>query len=167
MIKVWPSGWVSHAVRAPGSNVTPAPGARAGSGGWNRGSTRTVPVKYSAGPLPKGCERLLLISISFVSCLSFCHPICQTARTDTPVLGLLFRRGFRRTPSQELAWQEHSTMPALERAIFWYSRPSKDIRIGCFQPSGERLRVSFFFRGPCSTGLVSWASSARRLPLTA
>src|ERR1035438_5747490 len=28
------------------------------------GSTRTVPVKYSAGPLPEGCEPLLLMSIS-------------------------------------------------------------------------------------------------------
>src|SRR2546427_1520018 len=27
-IRVWPSGWVCHAVRAPGSNVTVAPSAR-------------------------------------------------------------------------------------------------------------------------------------------
>jgi hypothetical protein len=51
-IRVWPSGWVCHAVRAPGSNVTLAPRARAGSGASNRGSIRTLPVKYSAGPLP-------------------------------------------------------------------------------------------------------------------
>jgi hypothetical protein len=38
------------------TNVTVAPKARAGAGGWNSGSTRTVPVKYSAGPLPEGCE---------------------------------------------------------------------------------------------------------------
>src|SRR2546422_1236514 len=61
-IRVWPSGWVCHAVRAPGSNVTLAPCARAGSCAWNRGSMRTVPVKYSAGPLPDGCEPLLLMS---------------------------------------------------------------------------------------------------------
>src|SRR5712691_10697342 len=62
-IRVWPSGWVCHAVRAPGSNVTLAPTARAGAGASNRGSTRTAPVKYSAGPLPEGCEPLLLMSI--------------------------------------------------------------------------------------------------------
>src|SRR5215218_3048567 len=62
-IKVWPSGWVCHAVRAPGSNVTLAPVARAGAFAWNRGSMHTVPVKYSAGPMPVGCEPLLLMSI--------------------------------------------------------------------------------------------------------
>src|SRR5437763_431682 len=62
-IRVWPSGWVCHAVRAPGSKVTLAPTARAGSGASNRGSMRTVPVKYSAGPLLEGCEPLLLMSI--------------------------------------------------------------------------------------------------------
>jgi tripartite-type tricarboxylate transporter receptor subunit TctC len=36
---------------APGSKVTRAPLARAGSRGLNRGSTRTVPVKYFGGPL--------------------------------------------------------------------------------------------------------------------
>src|SRR5207253_11373260 len=55
-IRVCPSGWVCHAERAPGSKVTLAPRARAGSGASNRGSIRTVPVKYSAGPLPEGCE---------------------------------------------------------------------------------------------------------------
>ena len=40
-ISVCPSGCVCHAVRAPGSNVTLAPRTRAGSGGWNSGSTRT------------------------------------------------------------------------------------------------------------------------------
>ena len=31
---------------------------------FNSESTRTEPVKYSAGPLPEGCEPLRLISIS-------------------------------------------------------------------------------------------------------
>ena len=57
-IRVWPSGCVCHAVRAPGSKVTQAPATRAGSGGLNSGSMRTVPVKYSAGPLPEGWEPL-------------------------------------------------------------------------------------------------------------
>src|ERR1700738_3991660 len=63
-IRVVPRGWLCHAVRAPGSNVTLAPTARAGSGAWNRGSMRTAPVKYSAGPLPEGCEPLLLNSFT-------------------------------------------------------------------------------------------------------
>src|SRR5207247_713762 len=62
-IRVWPSGWVCQAVRAPGSNVTLAPSARAGSCASNKGSMRTVPVKYSAGPLPDGWEPTLLMSI--------------------------------------------------------------------------------------------------------
>src|SRR6266478_328863 len=51
-IKICPSGCVCQAERAPGSNVTLPPRTRAGSGASNRGSTRTVPVKYSSGPLP-------------------------------------------------------------------------------------------------------------------
>jgi hypothetical protein len=47
---------VCHALRAPGSNVTLPPVTRAGSGAWNSGSMRTVPVKYSAGPLVDDCE---------------------------------------------------------------------------------------------------------------
>src|ERR1700722_19704059 len=52
-----------HAVRAPGSNVTLAPAARAGAFTWNKGSMRTLPVNHSAGPLLDGCEPTFLISI--------------------------------------------------------------------------------------------------------
>jgi hypothetical protein len=45
-IRVWPSGWVCQAVRAPGSKVTSAPRPRAGVGASNKGSTRTLPVNY-------------------------------------------------------------------------------------------------------------------------
>src|SRR5437899_12496110 len=62
-IRVWPNGCVCQAVRAPGSNVTLAPTARAGAVAWNKGSIRTVPVNQSAGPLLDGCEPTLLISI--------------------------------------------------------------------------------------------------------
>src|SRR5512144_1670458 len=48
-IKVWPSGCVCHAVRAPGSNVTMAPPTRAGSCRWNSESIRTLPVNHSSG----------------------------------------------------------------------------------------------------------------------
>src|SRR5205823_4817799 len=74
-IRVWPSGCLCHAVRAPGSNVTLAPRTRAGSGASNSGSMRTVPVNQSAGPFAEGCDPLLLISIfpvSFFSQLSTC-----------------------------------------------------------------------------------------------
>jgi len=53
-ISVWPNGCVCQAVRAPGSKVTSAPETRAGSGGLNRGSRRTVPVNQSAEPLAEG-----------------------------------------------------------------------------------------------------------------
>src|SRR5258706_6545029 len=62
-IRVWPSGCLCHAVRAPGSNVTLAPRTRAGSGASNSGSMRTVPVNQSAGPLLELCEPDLFISI--------------------------------------------------------------------------------------------------------
>jgi hypothetical protein len=44
-------------------NVTLAPDARDGAFAWNRGSTRTEPVKYSAGPFREGCEPLRVILI--------------------------------------------------------------------------------------------------------
>jgi hypothetical protein len=58
------SGCVCQAVRAPGSNVTLAPAARAGTGASKNRSMRTVPVNHSAGPFADGCEPLHLISIS-------------------------------------------------------------------------------------------------------
>src|SRR6266704_3364128 len=58
-IRVCPSGCRCHAVRAPGSNVTLAPRTRAGSGAWNSGSIRTVPVNQSADPLLELCELAL------------------------------------------------------------------------------------------------------------
>src|SRR5882762_6575281 len=62
-IRVWPSGWVCQAVRAPGSKVTLTASTRAGLGALTSGSKRTVPVKYSAGPLAEGCEPFRLMSI--------------------------------------------------------------------------------------------------------
>src|SRR5262249_39770455 len=64
-IRVCPKGWVCHAVRAPGSNVTLATCTRAGWGATNSGSIRTVPVNHSAGPLVDRCEPTFLISIAF------------------------------------------------------------------------------------------------------
>src|SRR5207245_5499670 len=69
-IRVCPSGWVCHAVRAHGSNVTLAPRVRAGSGASNSGSIRTLPVKYSPGPFPDGWEPLYLMPIVFLSSTS-------------------------------------------------------------------------------------------------
>src|SRR5437867_10691921 len=61
---VWPRGWVCQALRAPGSNVTRPPDAREGAFAGNRGSTRTEPVKFSAGPWRYGCEPLRVILIA-------------------------------------------------------------------------------------------------------
>ena len=48
-IRICPAGCECHAVRAPGSNVTDPPLARAGLIAWKSISTRAVPVKFSAG----------------------------------------------------------------------------------------------------------------------
>src|SRR5438132_10419929 len=84
-ISVCPSGCVCHAVRAPGSNVTLAPEARAGSCAWNKGSIRTVPVNQSAGPLVDACEPLLLISIYS----TLLHPGIAVARSLAPPVVIL------------------------------------------------------------------------------
>src|SRR6202023_2308093 len=55
-IRVWPSGCVCQAVRAPGSKVTLAQETRAGSGAVFSGSIRTPPVKYSLSPFCAGCD---------------------------------------------------------------------------------------------------------------
>src|SRR6266566_4973316 len=57
--------------RSSGSSVILTPTARAGAGASNRGSRRIVPVKYSDGPFPEGCEPLLLMSMCSIppSCL--------------------------------------------------------------------------------------------------
>jgi hypothetical protein len=58
-------------------------------GGLNSGSTRTVPVKYSTGPLPEGCEPIRLISIVldlYCSCLNFSG---RLAAADVPGSGRL------------------------------------------------------------------------------
>ena len=48
---------------SPGLERDAGANARARSFAWNRGSIRTTPVKYSAGPLLEGCEPIRLISI--------------------------------------------------------------------------------------------------------
>src|SRR5215469_13056805 len=67
-----PSGWVCHAVRLPGSNVTKAAETREGSTAGNSGSILTLPVNHSAGPLPEGCDPLCLICIV---ALPKCRPV--------------------------------------------------------------------------------------------
>src|SRR5580704_10823195 len=64
-IKLCPQGCVCHAERAPGSNVTLAPLNSPPPGAWNRGSTRTLPVKLSDEPLRVGCEPFRLIFMTF------------------------------------------------------------------------------------------------------
>src|SRR6266566_1786325 len=88
-IKVWPSGWVYQAVRAPGSNVTLEPTTRAGSGVWNSGSMRTLPVKFSTGPLPEGCEPLLVMFICRIPpvyCFWLSHCLVSCSLTAGPSL---------------------------------------------------------------------------------
>jgi hypothetical protein len=70
-------GVVPSPVRAPGSKVTSAVAMRAGSGGLNSGSMRTLPVKYSVEPFPEGWEPLLLMSM-VVSCFAL-SPLARAA----------------------------------------------------------------------------------------
>src|SRR5947209_4064627 len=88
-ISVCPSGWVCHAVLAPGSKVTLAPRTRAGSGASNRGSTRTVPVKYPSGPLLDGREPHRSISMTDLqnSCRNAApHPLLPDSPKHPAVL---------------------------------------------------------------------------------
>ena len=84
-MRIWPSVCVCQAVRAPGSNVTRKPDARAGAIAWNRGSTRTEPVKFSAGARRDGCEPLRIILIA-PSSLGFwlCAPDTNI-KSETPI----------------------------------------------------------------------------------
>src|SRR6266550_5410813 len=81
-INVWPNGCVCQAVRAPGSNVTLAPDARAGALAWNSGSTRTAPVNQSAGPLPDGCEPFRLMSMVALRCFVLGHDLVPRSLCD-------------------------------------------------------------------------------------
>src|SRR6266496_1651907 len=55
-IRIWPTGCVCQAERAPGSNVTRPPDVLDGAFAANSGSTRTEPVKNCASPLLDGWE---------------------------------------------------------------------------------------------------------------
>src|SRR5687767_4817095 len=66
-MSVWPSGCVCQLLRAPGSKVTTPPLTRDGAGALKSWSMRTVPVKYSAGPLAEGCDPFRLSSIAIIS----------------------------------------------------------------------------------------------------
>src|ERR1700761_9452993 len=72
---VCPSGWVCHAVRAPGSNATRLATMRIGACGVMIGSCHTVPVKLSLGPCRVGREPALMISA--MTCL----PVLLVAAT--------------------------------------------------------------------------------------
>src|SRR5687767_10941787 len=98
-ISVWPSGWVCHAVRAPGSNVTLAPAARAGTGASNDGSMRTAPANHSAGSFTDGCEPLRLISMTAPRVvaetrtnanISVVSAVCKTDRREHPARRFVF-----------------------------------------------------------------------------
>src|SRR5262249_20318082 len=62
--RVWPSGWVCHAVRAPGSKLTRPARMRAGSGASMIGSCHTVPVNQSPGMRRDGADPDSLMSMT-------------------------------------------------------------------------------------------------------
>src|ERR1700742_5098350 len=89
---VCPSGCQCHADLAPGSKVTSAQLTREGSCACDRGSMRTLPVKYSSGPLPVGCEPLFLISILFAPSLdAFVNRCVSGSDHDLERLALVHR----------------------------------------------------------------------------
>src|ERR1700738_3419723 len=92
-IKVCPSGWVCHALRAPGSKVTLAQDTRDSAGGAFNGSIRTLPVNHSAGPLIEGCDPGRLSSIlsalighQIASCRSLIHLTIAGSRWEKKLL---------------------------------------------------------------------------------
>src|SRR5579885_3682342 len=119
-INVWPSGWLCQAVRAPGSNVTLAPRTRAGSGASNRGSMRTAPVKYSAGPFPEGCEPLLLMSIFSIP------PRCLQKRNTPPQPGKMPGCGghIHCLPRSMGLDKAQHLLPGVSRCLSKISRPA-------------------------------------------
>src|SRR5438270_6883652 len=135
MIKVWPSGCVCQALRAPGSNVTLLPLTRAGSGALNSGSTRTAPVKYSAGPLPEGCEPLRLISM--VPFLRFAGTVgvpvsaaagpAAASAANPPVAASMRLRVIMTSPGRLLAsaskhpGRQRLGDPSMCRLAFWWA----------------------------------------------
>src|SRR5947207_10655697 len=66
---VCPSGWVCHAVRAPGSKLTRPARIRAGAGASMIGSCHATPVNESFGCRRVGTDPLGLISIALLHVL--------------------------------------------------------------------------------------------------
>jgi hypothetical protein len=137
-IRVCPSGWVCHAVRAPGSNVTLAPAARAGCDVSNRGSMRTVPVNHSAGPFVDGCEPLLLISMSPLGVVVQARPNGSvTAATAHP----------QNVPSRAFSFP--AGLPASHRS-YLCRRPGRCVRgrslLGPLNRHSQRARPTEYVR---------------------
>src|SRR6266436_7954550 len=77
--RVWPSGWVCHAVRAPGSKLTRAARMRAGAGASMIGSCHTVPVNQSPGIRRDGTD-----PDSLMSMISPQQRLFETATATSP-----------------------------------------------------------------------------------
>lgn len=106
MTMCWPSGWVCHAVRAPGANVTVAPATRDGSLALNSGSIRTEPVNQSAGPGCVGIDPTFAISMRF--------------SIGASALATCFERGAMRIVD-EAPTVDKSTLFAIDRAGLYNS----------------------------------------------
>src|SRR5580704_13631564 len=120
-ISVWPSGWVCHAVRAPGSKVTLAPLARAGAGAANSGSMRTVPVNQSAGPLPEDCDPLRLMSMMAFLALATILSVISASKSRHRALHLRDRavstRLDQKSVEVDLDWRSLGNWPKSARIV--------------------------------------------------
>src|SRR5205085_11196559 len=132
---LWPSGWVCHAVRAPGSNVTSALDTRDGSTAGNSGSIRTLPVNQSVGPFIEACDPLGLISICppliFVHhytvwppSITMACPVTNAAASEhsqTTAVAISSGVPMRPTGSCAITLSRPSEVPPLKRSIIGVS----------------------------------------------
>jgi hypothetical protein len=109
-----------QAMRGPGSKVTLAPSARAGTGASNSGLIRTEAVNHSADPLLEGCEPFLFMSTE--SCFPYVDSLDEGAQVFArKVAGIArtrvaFIRNVRREKlTRDLSFRSQYLMRRVER----------------------------------------------------
>jgi hypothetical protein len=116
---VCPAGWTCQAERAPGSKVTDAADTRDGSATGKIDWTRTVPVKYSAGPGAAGCAPLRVTIIFFVSSPADAGTASKPSATKRRSHDDLARMAFLTIPSRPQQRLDRSTL--VHGAATWSS----------------------------------------------
>src|SRR5688572_13838499 len=92
-----PAGCVCQAERAPGSKVTSPPEALMFLSAGQTGSTRTRPVKNSAGPVAEGCSPARVICCAPSACASdVAHANSRAADVQRDCIGFLHVVGMKK-----------------------------------------------------------------------